>query len=166
MNSLFPYFYQSELVWSFYCIFLLDLQDTRSENIVVLIFHCDTRSTMQRSRCDFFMIGCGYCKGSTRKKYGLKNEGCADLSSSVLGWLPCEFAQCVVAWLLLSIPRLFYAQLPSSSSTSPPGLISSSVSSPKNQKKVYQQDNNQMARIKHAFMPPNLALQMKINIFR
>lgn len=139
-----PYFIKVNLCSDlFYCIFLLDLQDTRSENTVVLIFHYDTRNTEQGSHCEFFMIGCGYCKGSNRKKCGQRNEGCADLSSSVLGWWPCEFVQCVVAWLLLSIPRLFYAQLPSSSSTSPPGLISSSVSSPKNQKTVYQQPNSQ-----------------------
>lgn len=104
------------------------VQNNRSSDF----FHYDTRSTEQGIYYELFRIGCGYCKGSNRKKCGQKNEGCADLSSSVLGWWPCESVHCAVAWLLLSIPRLFYAQLPSSSSTSPPGLISSFVPSPIN----------------------------------
>ena len=63
--------------------------------------------------------------------YGQKNMSYAGLLSSVLVHWPFLFAQSVVAVLLLSILQLFYEQLPFSSSTSLPSLISSFVFLPR-----------------------------------
>lgn len=80
----------------------------------------------------FFMnIDGGYYMESNHKSYSQKNVNYSCISSSVyVQWLS-EFAQSVPASLLLSIPQLFYEQLPSSSSTFPLSLISFFVVSPK-----------------------------------
>ncbi|PON63112.1 hypothetical protein PanWU01x14_133840 [Parasponia andersonii] len=78
------------------------------------------------------MSGNDNCMESSHKRFVLTSESddACYSSSSAHVLRPSQFDPSVAAAPLLSIPRLFYEQPPSSSSTSPPGLISSFVSSP------------------------------------
>ncbi|PON78283.1 hypothetical protein TorRG33x02_238770 [Trema orientale] len=88
------------------------------------------------------MSGSDYCMESSHKRFALTSESDdADSSSSARVLRPSQFDPSVAAAPLLSIPRLFYEQPPSSSSTSPPGLISSFVSSPEQKDQSFRGNN-------------------------